>query len=86
MHHMRLHDGKRHLILCEYICHGELAAESVAAVGEIHLADLVRICLHEDRNARILQCRDCSVFVREDRHGKYHAIERTLVLFQPFRI
>ena len=39
----------------KYVRHREFTAEGVAAVGEVHLADLVGICLHENGNVCILQ-------------------------------
>ena len=86
MYHMGLHDGERNIVLAEYIGDGELAAVSIPAMLEIHLADLVRIGLHQNGNARVLQGSDGTVFIRKDGHGENHTVILAFMLFQPFGI
>ena len=83
MHHVRLENGKGHLVLREYVRHGELAAVGVAAMGKVHFADLVRIGLHQNRHARVLQGGDGAVFVHKDGHAEDHAVILPLVLLEP---
>ena len=86
MHHMGLHHGEGHVVLAEHIRHGELAAVSVPAVLEVHLADLVRIGLHQNGHTSVLQGGDGAVFVRENGHGEDHAVILALVLLEPFGV
>ena len=55
-------------------------------MGEVHLADLVRIGLHQNRHARILQRDDRAVLVGEDGHGEDYAVILALMLLQPVGI
>ena len=48
MDHMGLQYRERYPILGEYIGDRELAAEGVAPVSKVHLADLIGIGLHEN--------------------------------------
>ena len=86
MHHVGLEHGEGDFILGEHVGDGELAAVRVAAMGEVHLADLVRIGLHQNRHARVLQRDDCAVLVGEDGHGEDHAVVLALVLLQPLGV
>ena len=52
-------------------------------MGEVQLADLVRIGLHEDRHARVLQSGDGAVLVHENRHAEDHAVILSFVLLEP---
>ena len=86
MHDVGLQDRERNAVLCEDVRDGELAAERIAAVCEVHLADLIGIRLHQDRDARILKSRDRAVFVRENRHGEDDAVILAVVLLEPLRV
>ena len=86
MHDMGLEHRERDIVLTEHVRDGELAAVGVAAVGKVHLADLVGIGLHEDGNARVLQRGDRAVFVGENRHGEDHAVILTLVFLEPLGV
>ena len=83
MHDVRLHDGEGNLRLGEDVRDGELAAESVATMGEIHFADLVGIGLEENRGSGIAQSFESAVFVRENRHGEDDAVIFPFVLLKP---
>ena len=83
---MGLEDRERDVILTEHIRDGELAAVGVAAVGKVHLADLVGIGLHEDGNARVLQRGDRAVFVGKNGHREDHAVILALVLLEPLGV
>ena len=86
MHDMGLEHRERDIVLTEHVRDGELAAVGVAAVGEVHLADLIGIGLHEDGHARVLQGGDGTVFVGENGHGEDHAVILTLVLLEPLGV
>ena len=86
MHDMGLEHRERDIVLTEHVRDGELAAVGVAAVGKVHLADLVGIGLHEDGHARVLQGGDRAVFVGKNGHGKNHAVVLALVLLEPLGI
>ena len=86
MHHMGLEHREGYVILGEHVGDGELAAEGVTAVLEIHLADLVGVGLHQDGHARVLQGGDGAVFVGEDGHGEDHAVILALMGFQPLGV
>ena len=86
MHDMGLEHRERDVVLTEHIRDRELAAVGVAAVGKVHLADLVGIGLHEDGNARVLQRGDRAVFVGENRHREDHAVILTLVFLEPLGV
>ena len=79
MHHVGFHYRKRNLILGKYIGHREFSAVCITSVGKIHFSDFIRIGLHQNRNACVLQGCDCTVFVRKNRHGKNHAIVPALM-------
>ena len=83
---MRRHHRIRHLILLKYVRHGKFSAEGIPAMGKIHLSDLIRIRLHQNRNPCILQCRDGSVFIDEDRLTEDHSVILPLMGFQPLCI
>ena len=83
MYHVRLKHRERHAVLGEHVGDRKLAAVRVAAVGKIHLADLVGIRLHQYRHARVLQRHDRAVLVGKYRHGEYHAVVLPFVLFEP---
>ena len=83
---MGLEHRERDVVLTEHVRDGELAAVGVAAVGKVHLADLVGIGLHENGHARVLQGGDGTVFVGKNGHGEDYAVILTLMLFQPFGI
>ena len=83
VHDVRLHHRERDLVLIEHVRHRKLAAEGVAAVREVHLADLVGVCLHEDGHARVLQRRSRAVFVDEDGHAQNDAVVLPFVALQP---
>ena len=83
---MGLQHRERYLILAEHISNGEFAAVSIPAVLEIHLADLVRISLHQNGNPCVLQRGNRTVFVGKNGHGEDHAVILALMLFQPFGI
>ena len=86
MDNMGLEHRERDIVLTENIRDGELAAVGVAAVGKVHLADLVGIGLHEDGHARVLQRGDRAVFVGENRHGEDDAVILALVLLEPLGV
>ena len=86
MDNMGLEHRERDIVLTEHVRDGELAAVGVAAVGKVHLADLVGIGLHEDGHARVLQRGDRAVFVGENRHGEDHAVILSLVLLEPLGV
>ena len=86
MDNMGLEHRERDIVLTEHVRDGELAAVGVAAVGKVHLADLVGIGLHEDGNARVLQRGDRAVFVGENGHGEDHAVILALVLLEPLGV
>ena len=83
MHYVRLEHGEGHLVLRKHVRHRELAAVGIAAMGKVQLADLVRIGLHQNRHARILQGGDGAVFVHKDGHAEDHAVILPLVLLEP---
>lgn len=83
---MGLEDGKWHAVLGEHIGDGELTAVGIPAVGKVHLADLVRVCLHEDGNASVLEGGDGPILVGEDGHGEDHAVILALMLLQPLGV
>ena len=86
MHDMGLEHRERDVVLTEHIRDGELAAVGVAAVGKVHLADLIGIGLHEDGHARVLQGGDRAVFVGKNGHREDHAVILSLVLLEPLGI
>ena len=86
MHDMGLEDRERDIVLTEHVRDGELAAVGVAAVGKVHLADLVGVRLHEDGNARVLQRGDRAVFVGKNGHREDHAVILSLVLLEPLGV
>ena len=86
MHHMGLEHREGHAVLGEHVGDGEFAAEGVAPVLEVHLADFVGIGLHENGHARVLKGGDGAVFVGEDGHGENHAVVFALVLFEPLGV
>ena len=86
MHDMGLEHRERDIVLTEHVRDGELAAVGVAAVGKVHLADLVGIGLHEDGHARVLQRGDRAVFVGKNGHGEDDAVIPSLVLLEPLGV
>ena len=86
MNNVGFEHGEGNTVLSEHIRDGELAAVSIAAMGKIHLSDFIRVGLHQDRDAGILQGSDGPVFIREDRHGEDDAVILSVMLLQPFRI
>jgi len=86
MDNMGLEHRERDIVLTEHVRDGELAAVGVAAVGKVHLADLVGIGLHEDGNARVLQRGDRAVFVGKNGHGEDDAVILSLVLLEPLGV
>ena len=86
MHDMGLEHRERDVVLTEHIRDRELAAVGVAAVSEVHLTDLIGICLHENGHAGILQRGDGAVFVGENGHGEDHAVILTLVFLEPLGV
>ena len=86
MHDMGLEDRERDVVLTEHIRDGELAAVGVAAVGKVHLADLVGVRLHENGHARVLQGGDRAVFVGKNGHGEDDAVILSLVLLEPLGV
>ena len=86
MHHVGLEHGEGDAALREDVRDGELAAEGVAAVGEVHLADFVGVGLEEDGDARVAQGLEGAVLVGEDRHGEDHAVILAPVLGEPLRV
>ena len=83
MHDVGFHDGEGNLSLGEDVRDGEFSAEGVAAMGEIHFADLVGIGLEENRGSGIAQSFEGAVFVRENRHGEDDAVIFSFVLLEP---
>ena len=86
MDNMGLEHRERDIVLTEHVRDGELAAVGVAAVGKVHLADLVGVRLHEDGHARVLQGGDGAVFVGENGHGEDDAVILALVLLEPLGV
>ena len=86
MDNMGLEHRERDIVLTEHVGDRELAAVGVAAVGKVHLADLVGVRLHEDGHARVLQGGDGAVFVGENGHGEDDAVILALVLLEPLGV
>ena len=68
VNHMRFEHRKRDIILGENIRHGKLSAESISSVCKVHLPDLIRICLHKNRDSGVPKSCDRTVFICKDRH------------------
>ena len=86
MDNMGLEHRERDVILTEHVRDGELAAVGVAAVGKVHLADLIGVRLHENGHARVLQRGDGAVFVGKNGHREDHAVILALVLLEPLGV
>ena len=83
---MGLHHREGQAVLGEHVRHGEFPAKSIPPVGEIHLSDFVRIGLQQNRHPYVLQSGDGAVFIRENRHGKNHAVIFSPVVLQKTRV
>ena len=75
-----------HAVLAEYVSDRELAAIGIAAERRSHFADFVRIGLHQDRHAGILEGQDGAVLIGEYRHRENDAVILSFVFGQPLGI
>ena len=83
---MRFHDRERDFILCEDVRDREFSAVGIAPVLEIHLPDLIGVCLQEDRHAGILKGRDGTVLIGKDGHRENDTVIFSFMFFEPLGI
>ena len=86
VNHMRLQDREGKPVLCKDIRHRKFPAERVPSVCKIHLADLIRVGLKQNRNPGVLQRGYSAILIRKNRHRENDAIVFPSVLLQPFMI
>ena len=83
MNHMRLEHGVLNSVLMENVLDAELATVRVTAVLEVHLTDLVWICLNKTGLARIAKCGNRAVLVAEVGKGQNNSVILALVGCKP---
>lgn len=83
---VRFQYGEGDFVLIEDVGYRELPAKGVAAVREVHFPDLIGVCLHENGDVRILQCRHGAVLVDEDGHAQDDAVIFALMALEPVMI
>ena len=82
MHHKRLPGSELKIHLLKHAAQAELSAKRVAAVGKVHLADLVGIGLHQHRHVHVAQRGLDAVFVAKVGKRDDHAVILAVMLVQ----